>query len=206
MNKYPESVLSLTPEGCADMSPEALRKVAALEIRALLAEYQSAGRARRWPGALVFGLLLPHVLGSAREVGSGCLNVVIPFLGPGHLLSRAYILWMLQLVLCVVLPFFVWPGYEQTRYAIGLAYALGLLFNLLSFFVWKKIAFVLRWLKLARKVRRGLTGLHAGTKELVRPFFAKEAEYAAFCAELDTREEHYRRLQESRRIQQPRGV
>ena len=54
---------------------------------------------------------------------------------------------------------------------------------------------MLRWLKLASKVRRGLTGLHAGTKELIRPFFAKESEYTSFCAELDTREAQYRRLQ-----------
>ena len=201
MKKDPESVLLLTPEIVADMSPETLRKIAAREIRALLAEYQEMGRARRWPGALAFGLLLPHFLGSARDVGCGCLNILIPFLGVGHLLSRSYILWLAQLVLCVWLPFFVWPGYEQTWYAIGAAYALGLLLNLLSFFVLKKIAFVLRWLKLASKVRRGLTGLHAGTKELVRPFFAKEAEYAAFCAELDTREQQYRRLKEFRQGQ-----
>ena len=196
MNRtHPPSVLTLTQEAAVGMTPADLRKLAAQEIRQLLADYQDAGKARRWLGAMVFGLLLPHVIGSARDAGSGCLNILIPFLGAGHLLNRDYVLWMVQLVLCLGLPFFIWPGYEQPWYAIGLSYALGILFNLLSFFVLKKIAFVLRWLKLASKVRRGLTGLHAGTKELIRPFFAKESEYTSFCAELDTREAQYRRLQ-----------
>lgn len=199
MNPTFESVLSLTPESITDMEPMALRRLAVREIRAMLAAYQQAGRARSWPGALVFGLLLPHFFGSARDIGCGCLNIIIPFLGAGHLLSGSYLLWGMQLVVCVGIPLLLWPGYEQLGYAIGVSYVLGILFNLLSFFVLKKIAFVLRWLRLAGKVRRGLTGLHGGTKELVRPFFAKESDYSAFCAELDAREAHYRRLLESLR-------
>lgn len=194
MSTAAQSVLSLTPEDIADMSPAELRKLAAKEIQQMLAEYQKAGRARSWPGALAFGLVLSHFFGSARDIGSGCLNILMPFLGLGYLLSSSFILWVMQLVLCLGLPLLVWPGYGQLGYAIGVSYALGLLFNLLSFFVLKKISVVLRWLRLVRKVRRGFAGLHAGTGELVRPFFAKESEYASFCAELDMREKHYRLL------------
>lgn len=197
MNKPFESVLSLTPETVAGMAPAELRKIAAMEIHALLAKYQETGRARSWTGALVFGLVLPHFIGSARDVGCGCLNVLLPFLGLGHLVSRSYIMWLLQLALCIGVPFLLWPGYEQFWYAVGVAYALGIIFNLLSVLVLKKIAAVLRWLHLARKVRRGLAGLYAGTKELVRPFFAKESEFAAFCGELDARETQYALLQQS---------
>lgn len=189
-----QSVLSLTPEDVVGMSPMELRKLAAKEIQHLLAEYRKAGRARSWPGMLVFGLVLSHLFGSAKDIGSGCLNILLPFLGLGYLLSGSFILWVLQLVLCLGLPLLLWPGYEQLGYAIGGSYAMGLLFNLLSFFVLKKISVVLRWLRLVRKVRCGLAGLHAGTRELVRPFFAKEREYASFCAELDTREAQYRLL------------
>ncbi len=197
MSKVAESVLELTPETVAGMSPAEVRRIAAMEIRHMLAEYRKAGRARSGLGALVFGLLLPHFFGSAKDIGCGFLNVAVPFLGPGHLLSGSYILWVLQLGLCALLPFLVWPGYETLGYAIGVSYTLGVLFNLLSFFVLKKIAFVLRWLRLVSKVRRGITGVHAGAKELVRPFFAKESEYAAFCAELDIRQLQYRRLVDS---------
>ena len=194
MNPTEKSVLLLAPEDVSGMSPLALRKLAAKEIQQMLAEYQKAGRARSWPGALVFGLVLSHFFGSAKDIGSGCLNILLPFLGLGYLLSGSFILWVMQLVLCLGIPLLVWPGYGQLGYAIGVSYALGLLFNLLSFFVLKKISVVLRWLRLVRKVRRGIAGLHAGTKELVRPFFAKEREYASFCAELDTREAQYRLL------------
>lgn len=197
MSESPESVLSLTPETVADMTTAQLRKIAALEIRLLLETYQAAGRARSWPGALVFGLLLPQFTGTAKDVGGGCLNILIPFLGPGHLMSGSYILWLSQLLLCVGLPLFVWPGHAELGYAIAVSYACGILFNILSVFVLKKLAFFLRWLKLLRKLRRGLSGLHAGTKEIARPFFAKDAEYTAFCADLDIRETQYQRLLES---------
>lgn len=199
MSKRPQSVLSFTPETVAGMSPAELRRIAVLDIRHLLEDYQETGRARSWAGTLVFGLLLPHVTGTAKDLGAGCLNILIPFLGPGYLVSGSYILWVLQLLFCVGLPFFIWPGYEEFWCALGISYAVAVAFNLLSVFVLKKIAFILRWLRLANKVRRGLTGLHAGTKELAHPFFAKETEFAAFCADLDTREAHYRRLQESLR-------
>ena len=163
----------------------------------MLAKYQEEGRARSWFSAMVLGVVVPHFLGSARDAGCGCLNIAVPFLGLGHLVSRSYIMWVLQLALCMGVPFMLWPGHEQFWYAIGVSYALGILLNLLSFFVLKKIAFVLRWLHLARKVRRGLAGLYAGTRELVRPFFAKEAEYTAFCGELDTREVWYNHLLQS---------
>ena len=197
MNKPYESVLSLTSESVAGMAPVELRKLAAKEIHALLAKYQEEGRARSWFSAMLLGVVLPHFFGSAHDAGCGCLNIAVPFLGLGHLVSRSYIMWVLQLALCMGVPFMLWPGHDQFWYAIGVSYALGILLNLLSFFVLKKIAFVLHWLHLARKVRRGLAGLYAGARELVRPFFAKEAEYTAFCDELDTREVWYNHLLQS---------
>ena len=163
MNKPYESVLSLTPESVAGMAPVELRKLATKEIHALLAKSQEEGRARSWFSAMLLGVVLPHFFGSARDAGCGCLNIAVPFLGLGHLVSRSYIMWVLQLALCMGVPFMLWPGHDQFWYAIGVSYALGILLNLLSFFVLKKIAFVLHWLHLARKVRRGLAGLHAGS-------------------------------------------
>lgn len=188
------SFITMPPEQVVGMSDRQLRSLASKDIYALLAAYQADGRARSWPAMVVFGFLLPRFTGTAKDVGMGCLNIFIPFLGLSHFVSGSYIMGALQILLCAFVPFCLWPGYEQVWYALGLSYLIAFALNLLHVFILKKIGFIFRWLRIIRKVRRGMMGIHAGTKELVVPFFAKTEHYNAFCADVDKHGAHYQKL------------
>lgn len=116
------SILELGAEEAAEMSRAELRDLACEEIAAVEGRARTEGRRTG-----LLGAARNTVVFKARDLGLGCLNVLLPFLAPGCFLGGHRWTGVAQVLLCAGA---LAAGYALSGWWLGLllCYAAGVLF------------------------------------------------------------------------------
>lgn len=191
MSTY-QSVLDITPEIAPSLTKDEVSKVVHAEINAIddrfKAEGKSAGLGKTAKNALASGA--KEVAEGAKNMGLGCLNMLLPFAALGFFMRGKKKTAITQVVLCslaLIVPMCAGSvvGGVVACYVVGILYIAALA-------LWGKIMDAKQQFSDAKNALSNFNNPYFHWKSLTSPeHFTAPEHYNEYIALLDEREAHY---------------